>query len=190
MTYLLDYFYSTLDNVNHNTELYGISRRFYQQNKTSIDALLDKLARAPVPLQALPSTIGFGRGCFATKDIKRGEIIGGYTGKPAFHTDRNKGDKVLRLVTPSKITFYVKGTNILSYMQHSKTRQNAILDPNGFARALHNIRDGDEVFIDYGVQYWRYQILNMSDDFYYKIIGKNREAANIVNLVCKSMVDS
>ena len=120
--------------------------------------------------------------------MKRGAMIGGYTGKPVFCTGRKKGDKDLSLVTDCGIHFYVNGTGILSHIQHSSVRANAIIQKNGKVIVMDSIRRGEEVFVDYGVQYWRSKLLNISDDFYTIMLRTNRQVGSVINLICKSMV--
>ena len=86
-----------------------------------------------------------GRGLFARRPLRRGELIGVFEGRP---TERD-GDHVLWVIDDE--TEAVRGlrvTNDLRFLNHSD-EANALLDLLE-VRAARSIRAGEEITIDYG----------------------------------------
>lgn len=106
-----------------------------------------------------------GKGAWTNVDIPKGTNIGYYKGKKLSlqqYNNLKNEDYVWELSSP-KGPFYVDGrvkskSNWLRYVNH-KPGSKANLEPYQYGgkmwyRARKNIKEGDELFIDYGDEYW------------------------------------
>jgi len=110
------------------------------------------------------STIeGAGRGLFAKVAINEGDTIGYYTGKPMSEEEFHREDRpfnayVLWVCRTCIIDGEGEGSNYTRFINHSD-------DPNAFLvvssrwktarfEALREIKPGEEIFFNYGEDYW------------------------------------
>lgn len=120
-----------------------------------------------------------GKGVFTLKSHKRGTIIGKYVGRLIPRADLAK-------MTPqqiNKIISFVDGTgrehlidgqgcnHFSSFINHKWRRAqnplgaaNIATDNTGQLIALRDIAEGEELFMDYGVKYWAFQLLKTDID--------------------------
>lgn len=106
---------------------------------------------------------GIGLGLFARVKVRKNDTIGYYTGK--ILTDRqansnryNTSRYLLWICTDHWIDGQGKGSNYTRYINHSE-KPNAELVTSvrwktARFRALKNIKPGQEIFFDYGEDYW------------------------------------
>lgn len=100
-----------------------------------------------------------GLGLFATQPFKRGDFIIEYTGELISTTEADRrGGKYLFVVSDEK-TIDGKGrSNIARYVNHScAPNAEAELDEDELRVRIYakrKIQPGDEIFYDYGKEYW------------------------------------
>ena len=116
-----------------------------------------------------PSTIeGAGRGLFAKQRIEAGDTIGDYTGEVIdeaefYNPARPFSAYVLWVCRTHIIVGEGPKANYTRYINHSD-------EPNAYLtvsfrwksarfRALHTIEAGDEIFFDYGEDYWQDEVV-------------------------------
>ena len=116
-----------------------------------------------------PSTIpNAGDGLFALKDFKKGEFISDYIGEEL--TQQNKDNRYGNTqqdiapyaikVSKNKIIDCACTRSIGSYANHKKGNINASISVymgKAEIKASKNIKDGQEIFISYGRDYWNHQ---------------------------------
>ena len=89
-----------------------------------------------------------GSGVFAEQQIRRGNLIGRFEGRPT----RSNGTYVLWVIDRKDRVRGIDGTTELRYLNHAA-------EPNAEFRAdrlfaLRTIRPGEEITCDYGDDYW------------------------------------
>lgn len=88
-----------------------------------------------------------GKGCFAAKNIKKGEYIGKYEGPSA----KKDGTYVLWVLHEDGKYRGVNGKNALRYLNHSQSCNAEFDGPDLFA--IRRIKKGDEITFDYGEEW-------------------------------------
>ena len=113
---------------------------------------------------AIKSSPGRGRGLFAKVDIKRGDTIGHYTGEPIrdWHASREPHWSSLYLMWICKnhwINAVGPKANYTRYINHSANPNSELVISTRWKtariRSRRTIRPGDEIFYDYGDEYWQ-----------------------------------
>lgn len=100
-----------------------------------------------------------GKGCFAGKDFKKGDIVGEYTGEiiTGEEADARYEDRDMTYLFDIEDDLYIDGdteANPVKYINHS-CEGNCEVDQQGkrvFIRAVRNIKKGDELSYDYNLQ--------------------------------------
>ena len=111
-----------------------------------------------------PSSIpGIGYGLFARTRIRKGDMIGHYTGKQLTEEEANSEPYVnSRYLVWICNDWYVDAEgprgNYTRYINHSATPNTELLTSvrwrTAAIRALKRIEPGEELFFDYGDEYW------------------------------------
>jgi hypothetical protein len=115
-------------------------------------------------IEVRPSTIsGAGLGMFASVDIEKGETISRYTGTPitvddnAASTEHAK-DYTMKISAAECLVSTHGATTLTHYANHQpNARANAMFRQSGdgvFLVAKKKIGAGEEIFVDYGDEYW------------------------------------
>lgn len=109
---------------------------------------------------ALPAVMGdspiHGRGMFATRNIKSGEVI---ETAPLILFDRsdvNKGSILLDydLTVKDKSAIMLGHASIYNHSDNANAEWEYDSDPKLFITATRDIHVGEEIFVDYGQPYW------------------------------------
>lgn len=113
---------------------------------------------------------GAGNGVFAKKDIMKGEDLGYYTGEiiseEEFHKrydDEGYGEYVLYLSDPNKkgkflyvdSKYYSNWVSRINASRKTGKRANVYWDTEGHVFACRNIKEGEELLVNYGSEYWK-----------------------------------
>lgn len=133
---------------------------------------LDGKAYTSIKTSEIPNA---GRGLFAARAFKKGEIIGFYGGNV---TEDTSGDisYTLTIKVNGNAEKIVDAKGIETHDQ-AKSRgdvhmandlpefSNAYFTVFGFMRALEDIEKGEELYVSYGWEYWS-EMLRMTDDLF------------------------
>jgi SET domain-containing protein len=88
-----------------------------------------------------------GKGCFAARNIKKGEFIGTYEGTSA----RKDGIYVLWVLKEDGDYRGVNGKNALRFLNHSQTCNSEFEGQDLYA--VRRIKKGEEITFDYGEEW-------------------------------------
>lgn len=146
----------------------------YQENKEHYDNLAKKYKKliaagytAPLVIKWVNSSCGFG--VFARKNIKKDSLIGEYTGIVRSHTvnpDSKYAFAYPTMVIEGKenddlVIDAADSGNVTRFVNHSTTHKNVensfFYDDSGrhvIFYAGRDIKAGEQLFIDYGPDYW------------------------------------
>lgn len=114
--------------------------------------------------EVMPSTIkNAGRGLFAKVNLKPGDTVGEYTGK--ILTDKQtesepyvESEYILWVCTDCNILGEGPLANHTRYINHSEKPNSRIVASTRWKKArieaIQQIKAGEEIFIDYGPDYW------------------------------------
>ena len=122
--------------------------------------------------KVLPSTIdGAGYGLFASVAIKKGDTIGFYAGEILTDEQANNepyvnSDYILWVCTDCNILGEGPLANHTRYINHSSQPNGRIVSSTRWKKArieaIKSIKSDQEVFIDYGNDYWQAREYNAS----------------------------
>lgn len=101
---------------------------------------------APIPAEAGRSPI-HGKGCFASRAIAEGELIGEYTGSPT----QQDGVHVLWVEDDDGTFFGIDGDSVLRWLNHSSEPNVEFDGPRLYA--LRAIAIGEELTFHYGEEW-------------------------------------
>ena len=137
---------------------------FFAAPRSPLEPVREPSLPPPVGLEICNSTVhGAGRGVFAGDDIERGTLIrrspyvehneevdGRFDGPIAFYAFGDAGDDNRKLIV----------LDVTSLINHDRNRSNVVYSETPGEQsfdfvAQRDIRGGEELFIDYGKDFWR-----------------------------------
>lgn len=104
-----------------------------------------------------------GNGLYALKDIKKGDTIGDYKGVVLNEKQFNNQKEMSMYVLFVTKNHYIdakdpKKSNYTRYINHSSKPNCVFVTSNRWktakVKAIKNIKTGEELFLDYGPDYW------------------------------------
>lgn len=151
--------------------------RKYKKHKKYYDDLAERYGAELAANKCAELSVRFvsdkvGHGLFADKDIKKGELIGEYTGKLIVKTQKDVGNAYLfiypgvyRDAEGNKVRFRIdakKQGNALRFANHSDDNTNAEVIEIPYKgrwyvayRASKKIRKDTQILVSYGPYYWK-----------------------------------
>ncbi len=144
------------------------------ENTDQGNALVVNGQRYPMTKVGRSGNREMGLGLFASKPFARGEYVGFYAGRDVTENEQaREGDYVIEYTRPVKdqdVQVFVDAKNtpeskgdvhmvndagFASGSAYDPEKNNAFFTDYGFVRALKELKEGDEIFVSYGEDYWK-----------------------------------